>query len=555
MQGMRALIDDSGCVRADRCGQPSAGQCAAGPPGADVGAELERCRHPEQAGIGTATAPRRSRATGATRRRGPSGQRVWTPARLPAMQRSTSSCIGAGAAGLFCAGIAGQRGLRVLLIDHADKVAEKIRISGGGRCNFTNRDSRAGQLPVRRTRPSAARRWRATRRPTSSRWCSATASPSTRSTTASCSATTSAEQIIAHAAARMRGRRGARAGSPARCTQVRRGRRGFELDTDRGSVRAAQLVVATGGLSIPKIGATDFGYRLARQFGHRVVEPRPALVPLTFDAAAWAPFAALAGVSLEVGHRRRRGQARQRFVEDLLFTHRGLSGPAVLQISSYWRPARRSRIDLAPGRDLADALRAAKAQSRRQLGNELATVPAAAPGRRLAAPHAGWRRRADAAGARPRPGCAGREPAALAARARAAPRASARPRSPPAASTPASSSSPEPCKAGACPGLHFIGEVVDVTGWLGGYNFQWAWASAAACARGLARRGASRTAWPMRAFRARISRFFAGRASVRPCQQPASLRAFNDYDSRQRKRAVRRGPAPLQAHHREDWAC
>ena len=120
-------------------------------------------------------------------------------------------------------------------------------------------------------------------------------------------------------------------------------------------------MVATGGLSVPKIGATDFGYRLARQFGHRVVDPRPALVPLVFDTAHWAPFAKLAGISVEVAIEAGVGPSQQRFLEDLLFTHRGLSGPAVLQASSYWRESQALRIDLSPAAALAPALRAAKA--------------------------------------------------------------------------------------------------------------------------------------------------------------------------------------------------
>src|SRR5262249_29603033 len=156
---------------------------------------------------------------------------------------------------------------------------------------------------------------------------------------------------------------------PCAVRAVRSGDAGFELDTSAGPVRAKQLVVATGGLSIPKIGASDFGYRLAKQFGHRVIEPRPALVPLTFDAAAWQPFAALSGLSLEVAIETGEGRERGRFIEDLLFTHRGLSGPAVLQISSYWTPGTPIRIALA---DVGVTLRQAKATSHRQLGNELA---------------------------------------------------------------------------------------------------------------------------------------------------------------------------------------
>ncbi len=176
---------------------------------------------------------------------------------------------------------------------------------------------------------------------------------------------------------------------------------GFRLDTDAGPVRAARLVLATGGMAIPQLGATDFSLRIARQFGLKIIEPRPALVPLTFDADQWRPYAALAGVSLEVrlsheplppggrqppiardgdaadrtpraGRKRRRGSAPAEFLEDLLFTHRGLSGPGILQISSHWRPGDPILIDLAPGQDMGDALVAAKSGGRQTVAAALA---------------------------------------------------------------------------------------------------------------------------------------------------------------------------------------
>ncbi len=228
--------------------------------------------------------------------------------------------IGAGAAGLFCAGVAGQLGLKVLLVDHSEKVAEKIRISGGGRCNFTNRDidPRAPHKHFLGENPnfcrSALSRYR---RRTSSPWCGATASPSTRSTRASCSATapprTSSRCCCANARPAA-----SRAGSPARCSAVSPvagpapSDARYELATDRGSVLTRNLVIATGGLSIPKIGASDFGYRIARQFGLRIVPPRPALVPLTFDGPGWAPLCAT-GRPVAAGddrHRREEGPGR-----------------------------------------------------------------------------------------------------------------------------------------------------------------------------------------------------------------------------------------------------
>src|SRR5512135_115126 len=203
--------------------------------------------------------------------------------------------IGAGAAGMMCAAVAGQRGARVLLVDHAERLGEKIRISGGGRCNFTNVN--AGPANFISENPHFAR------------------SALARYTAADFVALVrrhrigfhekhkgqlfcdeSAEDIIAMLRAECEAG-GVRWAMPCKVQQVRRGAELFELDTDQGTQRARCVVIATGGLSIPKIGATDFGFRIARQFGLRVVEPRPALVPLTFDAAQWAPFASLAGVS------------------------------------------------------------------------------------------------------------------------------------------------------------------------------------------------------------------------------------------------------------------
>ncbi|MDP1790698.1 MAG: aminoacetone oxidase family FAD-binding enzyme, partial [Methylibium sp.] len=267
--------------------------------------------------------------------------------------------IGAGAAGLFCAGIAGQRGLRVLLVDHAEKVAEKIRISGGGRCNFTNRET--GPANFLSGNPAFCRS--ALARYTPRDFIALVQRhriPWHEKHKGQLFCDESSEDLIALLLRECEAG-GVTRWQPCRVGAVRQAAgRGFELDTDRGSVRATRVVVATGGLSIPKIGASDFGYRLARQFGHRVVEPRPALVPLSFDAATWAPFAALAGLSLEVAVSTGQGPAAGHFLEDLLFTHRGLSGPAVLQISSYWQPGAPIALDLAPGQNLAAALREAK---------------------------------------------------------------------------------------------------------------------------------------------------------------------------------------------------
>jgi predicted Rossmann fold flavoprotein len=249
-------------------------------------------------------------------------------------------------------------------------------------------------------------------------------------------------------------------------------------------VRTGRLVVASGGLSIPKIGASDFGYRLARQFGHKLIETRPALVPLTFDPVSWAPFAALSGAALEVKIETGIGKSRTTFAEDLLFTHRGLSGPAVLQISSYWAEGTPIRLDLAPGRDLKELLLAAKGSSRRLLANELGElIP-----KRLAE---AWLADTPAIAQRPMPDQRDRDLSDLAARLQ---RWELRPQGSEgyrkaevtAGGVDTRELSSQSLESARIPGLFFIGEVVDVTGWLGGYNFQWAWASAAACARAMA---------------------------------------------------------------------
>ena len=389
--------------------------------------------------------------------------------------------VGAGAAGLHCAGIAGQRGLKVLLIDHAEKVAEKIRISGGGRCNFTNVDT--GPANFLSANPHFCRSALARYTPQDfiallqrhriawhekhkgQLFCDESAEDVITMLLRECDAgfVTRWQPCSVHA--------------------VRHGDAGFELDTARGTVRSAQLVISTGGLSIPKIGATDFGYRLARQFGHTIVEMRPALVPLTFDPMTWAPFAALSGLSLEVTVEAGAGKAKGAFLEDLLFTHRGLSGPAILQISSFWHAGTPLRLNLAPGRDLTAELLQAKRDSRRLLANELAElIP-----RRLAD---AWLAPTPELAAKPLPDQRDRDLALLAERLNRwelKPQGSEgyRKAEVTAGGVDTRELSSQTLQSERVSGLFFIGEVVDVTGWLGGYNFQWAWASAAACARAL----------------------------------------------------------------------
>ena len=406
--------------------------------------------------------------------------------------------IGAGAAGLFCAGIAGQLGLKVLVLDHSDKVAEKIRISGGGRCNFTN-----GQLD-----PAAPQKYFLGENPHFCRsalsrytpqdfialvqrhgiafhekhkgqlFCDRSAEDLIRMLLAECGAGALGGQVDRWQPCSVKNidfsdvsQRGTASTS-------------YQIESDRGTIACAAVVVATGGLSIPKIGATDFGYRVAKQFGLRLVETRPGLVPLTFDGDAWTPYAQLAGLSLTVkidtGVKKSRGE----FLEDLLFTHRGLSGPAVLQISSYWREGAPIRLNLAPETDLPLAFIRAKATSRKLIANELATL---VPSRLADA----WVQQ-DTAWQRPIAESTDKALNLLAERL-------SRWELTPTGSegykkaevtlggvdTRDLSSQTMESKQ---PGLYFIGEVVDVTGWLGGYNFQWAWASAHACAQALAAR-------------------------------------------------------------------
>ncbi len=411
--------------------------------------------------------------------------------------------IGAGAAGMMAAAVAGQRGLRVVLIDHAAKLAEKIRISGGGRCNFTN----IGAAPANflSQNPHFCR--------------SALAAYTPRDFIdlvekhgigwhekhrGQLFCDESSEDIIAmlkrecddgRVAWRM----------PCSVGEIARDQDAFLLRTGQGNISARQLVMATGGMAIPQLGATDFALGVARQFGLKVVEPRPALVPLTFDAQAWQPFAALSGVALEVavknqapeaapagaqGKHKSPGKAaggQTGFLEDLLFTHRGLSGPAILQISSFWNPGEPIHVDLAPNQDLERDLLAAKPGNRQQLGTVLAGLwPKRLAEQWLAniddlGGNAGGLRLADVPDKILRRlaqhihcwslapnGTAGYKKAEVM-----------------RGGVDTRALNQKTMEASGVPGLYFVGEAVDVTGWLGGYNFQWAWASGVACGRAL----------------------------------------------------------------------
>ncbi len=400
--------------------------------------------------------------------------------------------VGAGAAGLFCAAQAGQRGLKVLLIDHAEKVAEKIRISGGGRCNFTNRDldPRAPHKHFVGHNPQFCRS--ALSRYTPQDFIALLDKhgvPYQEKHKGQLFAQRSAEDIIDMLLAECAAGKVERwqpcsvkkvaflASSP-----IDTGASSYQIETSRGTVQARSLVVATGGLSIPKIGATDWGYRLAQQFDIPLIERRPGLVPLTFDGAAWAPYAQLSGLALPVHISTGSKKERMAFDEDLLFTHRGLSGPAVLQISSYWSEGTPLSINLAPGVDVAAALAQAKVRSRKLLANELSALVPSRLADAWAAQSSDWQRPvadvADKALARLAEQLAGWQltPTGTEGYKKAEVTLGG---------VDTRALSQQSMESKTQPGLYFIGEVVDVTGWLGGYNFQWAWASAAACAQAL----------------------------------------------------------------------
>jgi predicted Rossmann fold flavoprotein len=373
--------------------------------------------------------------------------------------------LGAGAAGMMAAIEAGRRGRRVLIIDHAKAPGEKIRISGGGRCNFTNLGIAPERFLSQNPRFALSSLKRFTQWDFIAR-IDAAGIAWHEKTLGQLFCDGPATQVIDMLVRDME-RAGVTLWLGCALGEVRRHGVGFTVETARGPQSARAVVVATGGKSIPKMGATGYGYRVAESFGLPVVETRPALVPLTFAAQELAWMTPLAGVSLPG----RVSCGRTGFDEAVLFTHRGLSGPAVLQVSSYWREGQPISVDLLPGRDVGSDLRAArgKVALRTVLGRwlperlarhleEAAGVTgtlaelSAATLDRVAAGIRDWRlvpvgsegyRTAEVT-------LGGVDTAALDGRT---------------------------MEAKAVPGLYFVGEVVDVTGWLGGYNFQWAWSS------------------------------------------------------------------------------
>jgi predicted Rossmann fold flavoprotein len=396
------------------------------------------------------------------------------------MQDVDVAVIGAGAAGMMCAGVAGRRGLKVALIEHRDTPGEKIRISGGGRCNFTNlnagpenfvsanprfcRSALAGYVPADFIDLVRAHRIAFHEKHRGQLFCDGSANAIVDMLRAECDAGGVYWRLGTGVDA------------------LRTEGEAFVLETSAGALKSRAVVVATGGLSIPKAGATDFAYRVARQFGLKVVEPRPGLVPLVFDAAA--AWTALAGVSLEVEIACRGPYGRGVFREDLLFTHRGLSGPAGLQISNYWQSGLAIDVNLAPGLDW-DSVVGDKGRVR---GTAASMLSAWLP--RRVAEHWAVVNLPDGYGERfvadfpdrllrvlssavsewhpPLVGTEGFRKAEVT-----------------LGGVDTRELSSRTLEASRAPGLYFIGEAVDVTGWLGGYNFQWAWASAVACARAL----------------------------------------------------------------------
>lgn len=374
--------------------------------------------------------------------------------------------LGAGAAGLMCAAVAGQRGRRVVVIDHADQPGKKILISGGGRCNFTNIDT----APDRYLSENPHFAKSALSRYTAQDFLALVESAGIawhEKTLGQLFCDGSAKQIVALLLDEC-----AKAAVDVRCaaaiSNVRHDGALFHVETGGRTIAAPKLVLATGGPSIPKIGATGFAYDVARQFGLKIVQPRPALVPFTL-AGDDLLFRELSGISAEVVAR----TGKAAFREAALFTHRGLSGPAILQISSYWRHGDPVTLDLLPGRAsgwMVTAKRATPRTTVRRLMQDalperLATALCARLGdpgeigaltdktlREIERTLANWQFHPN--------GTEGYAKAEVT-----------------AGGISTAGLSSRTMEAQRVPGLFAIGEAVDVTGWLGGYNFQWAWSS------------------------------------------------------------------------------
>jgi predicted Rossmann fold flavoprotein len=397
-----------------------------------------------------------------------------TQDRNPSMNGYDVIILGAGAAGLMCAAVAGQRGRSVLLLEQARQPGEKIRISGGGRCNFTNLHTTPANFLS-----------------DNPRFCHSALSGYTQRDFMTLVETygiayheKTRGQLFCDGSSRQildmlleechKARAQLRLG--VRISAISKGEDGFVVGSDQGEFRGRSLVVATGGPSIPKMGSSGFGYKIAEQFGLEIVTPRPALVPLTFDTKALAQLKDLSGVSVDAVV----SCGKIFFDEALLFTHRGLSGPAILQISSYWREGHDVVIDLAPELDVLPRLKRLRRDHPRQ---EMATALSELLPKRLA------RTIADTIGGPER--IADFSDIHLAKVAAAVKQWRVRPDGTEGYRTAevtlggvdTSGLSSKTFESRSVPGLYFIGEVVDVTDHLGGFNFQWAWSSgyAAGC--------------------------------------------------------------------------
>ena len=397
-----------------------------------------------------------------------------TQARKPESGFHDVIILGAGAAGLMCAAIAGARGRSVLLLEQSRSPAEKIRISGGGRCNFTNLHTSPANFLSNNPR-----------------FCTSALSGYTQrdfialvesygiawheKTRGQLFCDGSSRQIIDMLLQECR-KASAQLRLGVRISAVSKTDGGFAIVSDQGEFHCKALVVATGGPSIPKMGSSGFGYKIAEQFGLAIVPPRAALVPLTFDAALLAQFGDLAGVSVDAVV----SCGKTSFDEALLFTHRGLSGPAILQISSYWREGRDIAVDMAPGVDVLAGLKQLRRdQPRQEMASALASLVPKRLARSIADSIGGPERLADFSDAR------------LTIVTAAVKQWRIRPKGTEGYRTAevtiggvdTSGLSSKTFEARSVPGLYFIGEVVDVTGHLGGFNFQWAWSSGYATGR------------------------------------------------------------------------
>ena len=376
--------------------------------------------------------------------------------------------IGAGAAGMMCAIEAAKRGRSVLVVDHAKAAGEKIRISGGGRCNFTNLHASPKNYLSQNPHFCISALSRYTQRDFIA-LVERHRIAYHEKTLGQLFCDGSALQIIEMLLEEMK-RHGARLKLGCSVSAVEKSAEGFSLQLSDGPVRCRSLVVACGGKSIPKMGATGFGYDIATQFGLRIVETRPALVPLTFEPNTLERLKPLAGIAVDAVV----SCGKTKFAEAMLFTHRGISGPSILQISSYWREGDEIRIAMLPETDIFEALREQRKQNGKQalqtalalyLPRKRAQTIAEDIGAtgHLADMSDKTFRRVEAAindwSIKPA-GSEGYRTAEVT-----------------LGGVDTRNLDSKTMEAKSVPGLFFIGEVVDVTGWLGGYNFQWAWSS------------------------------------------------------------------------------